>query len=108
MPDDSPLLAITTLPDAATARALAETLVGAGLAACINISAPVTSVYRWQGEITTDDEVMLTIKTTAAAYPALESRLRADHPYELPELIAVPITRGLPTYIDWIRQCVQR
>lgn len=98
----TPLLAMTTLPDAANARALASDLVALRLAACISILAPCRSVYRWDGKIEDAEEVPLLIKTTAERYPALEDAIRARHPYELPEIIAVPIAHGLPAYLGWI------
>lgn len=102
-----PLLVITTLPDQETAEALAGTLVEAGLAACVNIGAPVTSIYRWQGVLERGREVMLTIKTTRGRYPALQQAIVSGHPYELPEVIAVPITEGLTDYLAWIDACTQ-
>jgi periplasmic divalent cation tolerance protein len=96
------LLVLTNLPDADTAQVLAAAVVEAGLAACVNILAPCVSVYRWQGVVETAAEIPLLIKTTAAAYPALEAAIRARHPYELPEIIAVPVERGLPGYLDWV------
>jgi periplasmic divalent cation tolerance protein len=101
------LLVITTLPEQQAAERLAETLVDRGLAACVNIGAPVTSVYRWRGRRERGTEVMLTIKTTRARYPALEKAITAGHPYELPEVIAVPITEALPEYLAWIRACTK-
>ncbi|AVR90153.1 divalent-cation tolerance protein CutA [Thauera aromatica] len=103
-PPQSPLLIVlTTLPDPAAAQALAATLIEDGLAACVNVLAPCTSVYRWQGKIETATETPLLIKTTAAVYPALEAAIGARHPYELPEIVAVPVERGLPAYLDWVR-----
>ncbi|MDP2134990.1 MAG: divalent-cation tolerance protein CutA [Sulfuritalea sp.] len=96
------LLILTTLPDAASAQALAASLVRQGLAACVNILAPCRSVYRWKGAIENAEEIPLLIKTTAARYAALEAAIRATHPYELPELIAVPIAHGLPDYLSWV------
>lgn len=96
------LLVLTTLPDAASARALAAALVEQRLAACVNILAPCRSVYRWNGKLEDAEEVPLLIKTTAAAYPALETALRARHPYELPEIVAVPVAQGLPGYLAWV------
>jgi periplasmic divalent cation tolerance protein len=96
------LLVLTNLPDTAHARALAAALVEARLAACVSILAPCRSVYRWQGRIEDTSEVPLLIKTTAACYPALEAAIRQQHPYELPEIIAVPIERGLPDYLAWL------
>lgn len=96
------LLCITTLPDQAAANKLAESLVVERLAACVSILAPCRSIYRWQGEVSQDDEVPLLIKTTAERYAELERHLKQNHPYELPELIAVEITQGLPAYLDWL------
>lgn len=96
------LLAITTLPDAETAARLAQRLIEERAAACVNQLAPCTSTYRWEGSIETSAEVPLLIKTTRAAYPRLEQLIRAAHPYELPEIIAVPVTTGLPAYLDWV------
>ena len=96
------LLVLTNLPDEASAHALAAALVTEHLAACVNVLAPCRSVYRWRNEIENATEVPLLIKTTAARYPALEAAIRARHPYELPEVIAVPIAHGLPEYLDWV------
>ena len=96
------LLVITHLPDRDSASALAGALVEARLAACVNILAPCRSVYRWQGVTETAEEVPLLIKTSAARYAALEAAIRARHPYELPEIVAVPIDRGLPDYLAWV------
>lgn len=98
----SALLVITNLPERAAAERLAEALIGSRLAACVNILAPCRSVYRWKGAVQHDEEHPLLIKTTAARYPALERAIREGHPYELPEIIAVPIERGLPAYLDWV------
>ena len=94
------LLVFTNLPDAASAEALANALIDRQLAACVNMLAPCTSVYRWQGATETATEVPLLIKTTPARYAALEAAIRAHHPYELPEIVAVPVTQGLPGYLD--------
>ncbi|MDP3515013.1 MAG: divalent-cation tolerance protein CutA [Sulfuritalea sp.] len=96
------LLVLTNLPDQASAQAMAESLVADRLAACVNILAPCRSVYRWQGRIEDAPEIPLLIKTTAARYAALEAAIRAGHPYELPEIIAVPIAHGLPEYLNWV------
>ena len=98
----STLLVITNLPERAAAERLADALVAKRLAACINILAPCRSVYRWQGAVQHDEEHPVLIKTTRAAYAELEAQIRAHHPYELPEIIAVPIERGLPAYLDWV------
>ncbi|MEQ1589188.1 MAG: divalent-cation tolerance protein CutA [Gallionella sp.] len=96
------LLVITNLPDAESATKLTQQLIEARAAACVNQLAPCTSTYRWQGKIETATEVPLLIKTTQAAYPRLEKLIQAAHPYELPEIIAVPVSIGLPAYLDWV------
>lgn len=96
------LLVLTNLPDAAAARALATHLVESRLAACVNILAPCRSIYRWQGKVEDAEEVPLLIKTTQARYAALETAIREHHPYELPEIIAVPLSLGLPAYLGWV------
>ena len=101
-PDFSALLVLTNLPDRAAAERLADALVERQLAACVNILAPCRSVYRWKGAVQHDEEHPMLIKTTGACYPALEQAIRKEHPYELPEIIAVPIERGLPAYLDWV------
>ena len=98
----SALLVVTNLPDRAVAERLADMLVEKKLAACVNILAPCRSVYRWKGAVQHDEEHPLLIKTTAERYAALEQALRAGHPYELPEIIAVPVERGLAAYLGWV------
>ena len=93
---------ITNLPDRASAEAMAERLVQARVAACVNLLAPCRSVYRWEERVQSEEEHPLLVKTSAAAYPALEAAIRAAHPYELPEIIAVPVERGLPAYLAWV------
>ncbi|HSG76990.1 MAG TPA: divalent-cation tolerance protein CutA [Burkholderiales bacterium] len=98
----SALLVLTNLPDRAAAEKLADALVAKRVAACINILAPCRSVYRWRGAVQHDEEHPVLIKTTRDAYAALEAEIRALHPYELPEIVAVPVERGLPAYLDWV------
>ncbi|HYT48055.1 MAG TPA: divalent-cation tolerance protein CutA [Burkholderiales bacterium] len=98
----SALLVLTNVPERAAAERLADLLVEKKLAACVNILAPCRSVYRWQGAVQHDEEHPMLIKTTSERYAALEQALRAGHPYELPEIIAVPIERGLPAYLAWV------
>jgi periplasmic divalent cation tolerance protein len=100
----SALLVLTNLPDRAAAERLADALVEKRVAACINILAPCRSVFRWQGAVQHGEEHPVLIKTTREAYAALEAEIRAQHPYELPEIIAVPIERGLPAYLDWVAE----
>lgn len=103
---DLVLLCYCTCPDAGTARAIAQALVAERLAACVNSLPGVSSTYRWQGAVTTDDEHLLLIKTTAARLDALRQRLLCLHPYELPELIAVPVEQGHAPYLAWVREAV--
>jgi len=98
----SALLVITNLPDRAAAEKLAEALIHKRVAACVNILAPCRSVYRWNGAVQHDEEHPVLIKTTGERYAALEAAIREAHPYELPEIVAVPIERGLPAYLDWV------
>ena len=98
------LLCYCSCPDAASAQAIAEALVGERLAACVNRLPTVHSTYRWQGAVTCDSEELLLIKPTAARFDALKTRLLELHPYELPELVAVPVQRGHEAYLDWVRQ----
>ena len=96
------LLVITNLPDDQSAAKLAQQVLEARAAACVNQLAPCTSTYRWEGKIESATEVTLLIKTTRAAYPRLEKLISMAHPYELPEIIAVPVTAGLHAYLSWI------
>lgn len=101
---DSVLLCYCTCPDADSVRHIAETLVTERLAACVNQLPGIVSTYRWQGAVTTDAEHLLLIKTAAARFEALRTRLLALHPYDLPELIAVPVEHAHPPYLDWVRE----
>jgi len=98
----STLLVLTNLPDRAAAEKLADMLIDKRLAACCNILAPCRSVYRWKGAVQHDEEHPMLIKTTVERYPEMEKALRAGHPYELPEIVAVPIEHGLPAYLAWV------
>jgi periplasmic divalent cation tolerance protein len=96
------LLVLTNCPDEESANAIALALVEERLAACVNILPRVQSVYRWQGAVESATEIPLFIKSTATNYPALEAAIRNRHPYQVPEIIALPVERGLPAYLDWI------
>lgn len=99
-----PLLVLTNLPDRETAERIARSLIDKRLAACVNILAPCSSHYPWNGSVQQDEEHPMLIKTTEARYPALEAAIKAMHPYELPEIIAVPIECGLPGYLSWVEK----
>jgi periplasmic divalent cation tolerance protein len=96
------LLVYTNLPDRDAAVKLAHALVGQRLAACVNVLGTCTSVYRWKGDIEEAQEVTLVVKTRAARYPEIERAIQKLHPYELPEIIAVPVVRGLSDYLEWV------
>jgi periplasmic divalent cation tolerance protein len=98
------LLVVTNLPDRISAEHVARALVDSHAAACVNILAECTSVYRWQEKLESAIEVPLLIKTTRSAYPRLEKIIRTYHPYELPEIVAVPVNTGLPGYLQWVAQ----
>lgn len=95
-------LILSTCPDASSAARLAGLLVERGLAACVNIQAGVNSVYRWQGKTEQASEHLLLIKTSAARYDEVETCIKAHHPYELPEIVAVPIVAGSKEYLSWV------
>lgn len=101
--EDDVLIVMTNAPDRVTAEKIARSLVEARAAACVNVMGPCSSVYRWQGAVETAAEVPVFVKTTAGRYADVEALIRAQHPYELPEIVAVPAGRGLPGYLDWVR-----
>ena len=93
----------STFPDAATARNVGAALVGERLAACVNIHAPMTSIYRWEGEVQTETEVGAFIKTRADLVPRAIERARAMHPYSVPCFLVLPIAGGNDDYLAWAR-----
>ncbi len=95
-------LVFCTCPDAESAETLARRLVETALAACVNIVPGLLSVYKWQGKLEGATEQLLIIKTRVEAYPELESTICSNHPYEVPEVISVPVDAGLPSYLEWI------
>jgi periplasmic divalent cation tolerance protein len=96
------ILVMTTLPNREGAVRMAQDLIDAGLAACVNVLAPCTSIYHWQGKTESAEEFPLLIKTSSTRYAELEQKIRQQHPYELPEIISVPIKNALPEYLHWI------
>ncbi|MFF5444752.1 divalent-cation tolerance protein CutA [Streptomyces sp. NPDC012888] len=104
VPQPAVLTVLTTLDSAGAAAELARLLVEARLAACAQVSGPVTSVYRWKGLTETTQEWQVLFKTTAERYPALEDRLLAAHPYDTPEVIATPVVRGSAGYLAWVAE----
>jgi periplasmic divalent cation tolerance protein len=96
------ILVLTSLPDVEAARRIARDLVEARLAACVQIGAPVESLYHWQGRVETASEIPLAVKTRKDAFDAVSAAIRERHPYELPEIVAVDLTDVLPAYLAWI------
>ena len=97
-----PILVMTNFPDKKGAVALAEALIAQHLAACVNVLSPCTSIYHWQGKVESADEIPVLIKTLRQHYDQVEQLIKMMHPYELPEVIMVPILNGLPAYLQWI------
>ena len=96
------ILILTQMPNRASAQTLARYLVESRLAACVSIGAPVESLYHWRDQIETAEEFPVAVKTRAERYAAVEAAIREQHPYELPEILAVPVVHGLGPYLDWI------
>lgn len=97
------IVALSTCPDEATAKRLAEVFVGERLATCVNRVTGMASTYFWDGRLQDDAETLLIIKTTTAKLAELEARLVALHPYELPELVILPVLGGNERYLQWVR-----
>ena len=100
------ILVFSTSPDEEVGRAMAKTLVRKRLAACVSVVPGVTSIYRWEGQVREDQECLLIIKSTGDQIEGLTGQIEQLHPYELPEVLAVPVTGGLPAYLDWISNSV--
>ena len=96
------VLILTTVPDDASGEALARTLVEERLAACVNLHAPMTSLYRWSGVVEREVERQLIIKTTSDRIPAVEARVRQLHRYDVPEFLVVPVATGGAAYLSWV------
>jgi len=102
MADPLPYLVFSTCPDAETARHIATTLVDERLAACVNIIPGIQSVYHWEGKTQSSEEHLLIIKASALQYANIQKRLLELHPYELPEVVAVPVIEGSQAYLSWL------
>jgi periplasmic divalent cation tolerance protein len=102
-----PQIVLCTVPDRDSAEEMANILIADNLAACVNILPGITSVYRWEDKIEQGNELLLVIKTARTAYKALQAKIVDLHPYELPEIIAVPIEDGLPAYLNWLTQSLE-
>lgn len=107
MPETT-LIVLTTMPDPASAEDIAEQLIGENLAACVNIMGEMTSIYRWQGKVHKGTEHQLMIKTTSECFKGVKNWITEHHPYDLPEIIAIPVAEGLPNYLDWVSACTKK
>lgn len=96
------MIVLCNVPEQALAEQIATTLLDEQLAACVNIMAACQSMYRWQGKIETASEIPMLIKSSKALYPRLQARLLELHPYEVPEIVALPLQDGLPAYLTWV------
>lgn len=101
------IVVFCAVSDRGSGERIATAIVQEGLAACVNVVPGLTSIYRWQGKVENAAECLLVIKTVADRFDALRERIRALHPYELPEVIALPITAGDPAYLNWITENTQ-
>jgi periplasmic divalent cation tolerance protein len=99
-------LCITSCPNLEVAKKLAHTLLENHLVACVNILPNIQSIYKWDGKIVSDEEVLLFMKTRSEHYAAIEKTVRQQHPYDVPELIGLPIETGLPSYLTWLDNVV--
>ena len=107
MDNHDAILVLSTFPSADKAAEIARVLVGEQLAACVNVVPGVRSIYRWQGAIHEDAEHLAVIKTTRARFDALAARLAGLHPYEVPEILALPIVGGAAPYLAWLGDAVR-
>ena len=106
-PSPEAVIVLVTVPNQDVAATLAEALVGEELAACVNVLPPMTSIYRWKGQIERQPELLCLVKTTAAQFEALRARVVELHPYEVPEVVALSIVAGHAPYLDWIAASVK-
>ncbi|QQS49203.1 MAG: divalent-cation tolerance protein CutA [Acidobacteriota bacterium] len=107
-PVNDPLVVLTTVESREQAESIARLLVEDALAACVQIVGPVTSIYRWQGRVETAGELLLLIKTRSGIYPDLERKIRENHPYQTPEILALPVQSGFEGYLSWLIESTQK
>jgi periplasmic divalent cation tolerance protein len=106
--EEQAIVILITAPSPEVGRKIAELLVGEKLAACVNLLPGIESVYTWQGQTQHDSEVLLLVKTRQSLFATLESAVKGIHPYEVPEIIALPVQWGSTSYLDWIREMTAR
>jgi periplasmic divalent cation tolerance protein len=97
------LVVFSTFPDGATAQTICAALVAEGYVACANLLPAVTSIYRWQGEVREESEILAILKLPLEGFPALKEKLTALHPYEVPEIVALPVSAVNPAYLAWVK-----
>ena len=107
MPDEDPIVVFLTAANGEEATRLADLLIGAHLAACVQILPEMESVYRWQGQIERQSEILLIVKTARGKFAELEREVRALHSYETPEIVAIPIVTGSQPYLDWLSESLK-
>lgn len=107
MADEDPIVVFLTAANGEEATRLADLLIGAHLAACVQILPEMESVYRWQGQIERQSEILLIVKTTRGKFAELEREVRALHSYETPEIVAIPIVTGSQPYLDWLSESLK-
>lgn len=107
MTADKYILALCSCPSQTVANEVATALVEERLAACVNRLPGVKSIYRWEGKVTRDEEILLLIKTTGNHYPAIEQTIKKLHPFDTPEIIATPITAGSAEYLQWLQDATR-
>jgi len=101
--DDQPIIVFITAPSKEIGKKIASALVEGKLAACVNMLGPIDSIYTWEGKICDEEEVLLIVKTRSSLFESqLIPAVKAVHPYEIPEIIALPVVMGLPSYLDWV------
>ncbi len=106
--DDTAIEVHVTTPDAATAERIARVLVDEGLAGCVQVVPAVRSYYRWEDRVEADDEHLLLVKSLAGLFAPIRDRIRSEHPYDTPEVLAVPVVHADDRYFSWLKESVRR
>ncbi|MEX2719538.1 MAG: divalent-cation tolerance protein CutA [Candidatus Sigynarchaeum springense] len=104
MPQAKFIVVVSTVPNEDVGKKIASTLLAKKLVPCVNIIPNVRSIYTWKGEVHDEPELVMIMKTRASLFESLRDEIKANHPYEVPEIIAVPVLNGYPPYLDWIRE----
>lgn len=107
MNENQKIVIFCTVPNRETALKISQPIIEEKLAACVNIVPSLISIYKWKGKIAQDSEELLIIKTTQQKFNVLETRIKQLHPYEVPEIIALPIVIGSDKYLNWVEECLK-